>query len=35
MELGMLCVARLNGTWLFYSLVSTDPQVTVFVAVWD
>ena len=35
MELGMLCVARLNGTWLFYSLVSTDPQVTLFVAVWD
>jgi hypothetical protein len=35
MELGMLSVARLNGTWLFYSLVSTDPQVTLFVAVWD
>jgi len=34
-ELGMVCVARLNGTWLFYSLVSTDPQVTLFVAVWD
>ena len=35
MELGMLSVARLNGTWLFYSSVSTDPQVTLFVAVWD
>ncbi len=35
MELGMLCTARLNGTWLFHSLVSHDPQVTLLVAVWD
>lgn len=34
-ELGMFCTARLNGTWLFYSLVNEDPQVTLFVAVWD
>ena len=34
-ELSMVCTARLNGTWVFYSLVSTDPQVTLFVAVWD
>lgn len=34
-ELGMVCTARLNGTWLFFSLVSEDPQVTLLVAVWD
>ncbi len=34
-ELGMVCVARLKGAWLFFSLVSEEPQVTLFVAVWD
>ena len=34
-ELGMVCVARLNGTWLFQSLVSEDPQVTLLAVVWD
>jgi hypothetical protein len=34
-ELGLVCVAKLNATWLFFSIVNEDPQTTLFVAVWD